>query len=162
MKIAAALATAVGLGLWAASSQAQSDEEFPNLVGAWDCNIDYGSYFFGILTGPYAYERFIEEQVGAAFRGYTIWVGDKPLIPEEQYDRPGHTIIAEDETTVTVREDFLGMIGWGTNNLHMVDIADDGRLDGSIVSENEIEVIASRSGEHAGLVRTRCFRAGSQ
>lgn len=148
----------VGLAFGSIAASAQSEEEFPDLVGTWECELDYGAYFFDLLTGPYTYERVIEEQVGAAFRGYVIWIGDKPLIPEEQYDRPGHTIVAEDETTVTIHEEFLGMVGWGTNNLHIVDVADDGHVDGRIISEDEIEFIAMRSGEHAALVRTRCHK----
>jgi hypothetical protein len=152
---------ALVLALSTSAASAQSDDAFPDLVGTWECNVDFGSYFFGILTGPYIYERVIEEQVGAAFSGYVVWVGDKPLIPEEQYDRPGHTIVAEDETTVTVHEEFLGMIGWGTNNVHMVDVADQGWTDGTIVSPDEIELISSRSGEHAAIVRARCLKVSS-
>ncbi len=137
--------------------QAQTDQKPPNMVGDWTCSIEYGAYFFDILTGPYEYELTIEEQVGPAFKGYMVWVGDREEIPDEQIDRPGQKIVKEDGTKVTIHEQFLGMIGWGPYNLHMVDVADDGYKSGRVIREGEIEFIAARPGEHATVTRTRCL-----
>ncbi len=137
---------------------AQSTETFPNMVGTYECNIEYGAFYFGLLEGPYTYELGITDQLGAAFEGYFIWIGDRDVLPAEQIDRPGQQVIAEEGTKVTIREELLGMIGWGEYNLHMVDAADEARKTGRIVKEGEFEFIDARPGERATLGRNRCVR----
>lgn len=149
--------TAVLLGLFAPLS-AQAQDGFPDLVGKWVCNIEYGAYFFDLLEGPYEFELEITEQLGAGFKGHSVWIGDRDELPDDQIDRPGQTIVAEEGTKVTIHEEFLGMIGWGDRNLHMVDIADDGIRIGRLLADGEFEMLAARAGEHAALTRTRCMK----
>ncbi|MEP3276337.1 MAG: hypothetical protein ABJN26_07330 [Stappiaceae bacterium] len=143
--------------LFATMALAQTDEKPPNMLGDWKCNIEHGAYYFDILTGPYAYDMTVEEQTGPAFKGYVVWVGNREKIPDTQIDRPGQKIVKEEGSKVTIHEEFLGMIGWGPYNLHMVDMADDGYKSGRILREGEIEFISARSGEHAAVIRTRCL-----
>ncbi|MEM1073298.1 MAG: hypothetical protein AAGI36_02540 [Pseudomonadota bacterium] len=124
----------IGAMLLAASEVgAQTTPKFPDMTGHWNCNIEYGSYFFDLLAGPYEYEMNINEQLGAAFKGYVVWIGDRDELPDEQINKPGQTIVAEEGTKVTIHEEFLGMIGWGDYNLHMVDLVDEGSYSGRIV-----------------------------
>lgn len=148
------LATVLGPGV----AVAQSEPEFADMRGTYECNIEYGAFFFGLLEGPYTYELGITEQLGAAFKGYFIWVGDRNVLPDEQIDRPGQQIIAEEGTKVTIREEILGMIGWGEYNLHIVDAADEARKVGRLIGEGEFEFVDGRPGERAALTRTRCTR----
>lgn len=149
----------VGLLLLSAQqAQAQTAPDFPDMTGHWNCNIEYGAYFFDLLEGPYPYQMTIDEQLGAAFKGYVIWIGDRDELPEEQIEKPGQTFVAEDGTKVTVHEEFLGMIGWGDYDLHMVDLVDEGSYSGRVVQDGEIEFIMSRPGAKAAVIRTRCLR----
>ncbi|WP_037316190.1 hypothetical protein [Ruegeria halocynthiae] len=140
------------------ASYGQSSDDFPDMLGTYECNIEYGAMFFGLLQGPYAYELGITSQLGAAFEGYFIWVGDRKTLPDEQIDRPGQTIVSEEGSKVTIREELLGMIGWGEYNLHMVDAADEARKTGRLIKPGEFEFIDARPGERATLTRTRCIR----
>lgn len=158
MKIATATALIGSLLLSIPQADAQTAADYPDMTGEWECNIEYGAYFFNMLQGPYAYEMTIDEQLGAAFKGYVIWIGDRDELPDEQIDKPGQTIVSQDGNKVTIHEEFLGMVGWGDYNLHMVDFGDESTYVGRIIKAGEIEFITSRPGTKASVIRTRCLR----
>ncbi|WP_172296367.1 hypothetical protein [Pseudoruegeria sp. HB172150] len=152
------IAVAISVGVGTISASGASAQDVPDIVGSWQCTSDGVSAYHGFQPGgEWQHQMVITEQRALMFRGYIQFDLDRLIHSDSHINIEGHEVVDDQDSKVTIREDFVGTFGWD-NAFTIVDHGDLGVREGSIHNKDTLRQVFRRPGDAPIASREVCTR----